>query len=729
MSKNPNIWSPRNRLFGALLALFALKLLVVLQLKNHPLLQPDSGLDTTAYVHLAEQVLAGNLGLGPGLYYVSPFYIYFLAAALAVAHNFTVVRVVQIGLGTLAAGGIWLMTREWFGERAAWYALALSGLTGLVTFYEILLLQSSVDIVLTSAALCALTFALTRNRPSLFVASGVIFGLMTLNRPNVLLAAAALVVVLAGLRRVRFSVLLLLGIIAGIAPAAIRNVVVSHQLTFASSQGGLNFYIGNRPGATGFYDAVPGVSPTIEGQQTDTIRVASKALGHPVSASEASDYFFGLAWSWMRQHPLDAITTFARKCYYVFNTAFTALPYSYPFYAYDAHSLLRFLFVGPWLLIPLGLVGLMFGRRPTETAETVKPAASQPPKRSGARDRKPKNVPDPARTNLPHRIGYVVWVTFVPAYAAAVAIFFMADRYRLPLLVPLTVGAGAAIALAVDAVSTRRLKSVFDAAVVFVLLAIATNSPLGLDNGRWQEGLKLAQRFVVLGRYKEAAAEAARISRTEPQPGATDYGVATQMLKENQPTRALPYLEKADRLNPAPLTDYTYGEALLAVGRAKDAVPHLAHGFDAGVPLPQGGFAYAVALREVGDTAGALSVLRRTNPGDDPDACLRLGRFAVEAKAPDVAEPFFRRAVQLQPDAASHQQLGVDLLLLGKFDEAAGQLADAARLDPRDAGTLSHLAYCDMKLGQVDDARTYLAQALAIDPNDPLARQLATVLR
>ena len=59
-----------------------LKLLVVFQLKGHPLLQPDVGLDTAAYAELARRVLAGDLALGPGLYFVSPLYIYFLAAGL-----------------------------------------------------------------------------------------------------------------------------------------------------------------------------------------------------------------------------------------------------------------------------------------------------------------------------------------------------------------------------------------------------------------------------------------------------------------------------------------------------------------------------------------------------------------------------------------------------------------------------------------------------------------------
>src|SRR5437773_4340507 len=102
-----------------LAATFALKIVVMLQLKDHVLTQPDAGLDTTAYVALADRVIAGDAGLGPALYFLSPLYIYFLAAVLAVSHSFTAVRLLQIVLGTGAVALIYIASDEWFGRRAA----------------------------------------------------------------------------------------------------------------------------------------------------------------------------------------------------------------------------------------------------------------------------------------------------------------------------------------------------------------------------------------------------------------------------------------------------------------------------------------------------------------------------------------------------------------------------------------------------------------------------------
>ena len=694
----------------ALGAVCLLKLICLWQLRHNPLLEPDAGLDTTAYVTLARQVLAGDLALGPGLYYVSPLYIYFLAAGLATSGSFTAVRAVQVLLGTVSIGMLFVSTRAWFGERAAWVGSGLAALTGLFTFYECLILQASIDAFLTSAALLTLTLALNptrlktgthdtlrRSDRTWLLASGVIFGVATLNRPNILIAAVAVTIALAATRRARLAAVLTAGLVLGMAPAAIRNIVVSREWSPVSSHGGLNFYIGNSEQATGFYHPIPGISPTIGGQETDARRVAERAVGHRLTDSEVSGYFYGLAWAWIRQHPVEAVALFSKKLGYVFSAQHIALPHSYPFYAYDARTLLRFLAVGPWLLVPLGLTGLVF----------ASPTA--------------------------RRADYLVWAAFVPGYAVAVASFFVAERYRLPLLVPLCAGAGAAVDAALSAIRGRRVRALAAPAGVFAVVLVAANWPHGLSDGRWEEGLRMAQRLVILGRYDEADDWAHRMSFSEPRPGATDYGVGAQLLLADQPSRALGYLTKAHSADPSqPNVDYALGQALLRMGRARDAVPHLRRGFDAGVEIPMGGYELPVALQAAGDLSGAASALRRIKPADadDPEAWLRLGRLAAEVHAPEVADQFFRRAAALRPDQASARlQFGLNLLVLDRCEEAARELTEAARLDPRDPDAFAHLAYCELRLGRLSEARPHIAAALSLNPDDALAKQLAAIVK
>jgi tetratricopeptide (TPR) repeat protein len=672
-----------------------LKLVVVWQLHDHPLVQPDVGLDTTAYVELARRVLAGNVGLGPGVYYVSPLYIYVLAAAYGLTKSFTAVRVVQILLGTASVGFIFLSAREWFGDRTAWIATGLAAFTGLFTFYEALILQASIDPFMTSAALLAITYALKRGDPWWLIA-GLIFGVETLNRPNMLLGVAGIAGVLLLVRRVRPALVLVAGLVLGMSPAAIRNGVVSHEWSFVSSHGGLNFYVGNSETATGFFHPIPGITPSIAGQERDAKRVAERALGRPVNESEASDYFFGLALTWIRQHPGDALLLFLRKLGYVFNAQHIALPYSYPFYAYDAKTMLRFYVIGPWILVPLGLVGLLMAAP-----------------RTSRRD-------------------YYVWLAFVPSFAVSVAAFFISERYRMPLLIPLCIGAAAAVDLAWRALERREAKTLVAPAAAFLALFGLANWPHGLHDGRWDEGLRMAERLVVIGRYDEAEQWVQKLEPEAPRQGIVDYTVGVAYLSKNENAKALAHLTKAVQLDPGrPNVEYALGEALLRSDKPQEAIPYLRRGFDGNANVPLPGYDLALALEKTGDLAGAADVIRRIQLPEDTDLeiWLRLGRLASEVKAPEAAERFFAQAVRMRPDQASvRQQYGLNLTVLNRFDEAARELREAVRLDPKDADSLAYLAYSEVKLGLVDDARGHVRAALALRPDHPLANQLAGVI-
>jgi hypothetical protein len=610
--------NPRFAAFTLLAGLFVVKLILIRELKDHPLIQPDAGLDTTAYVVLARQVLGGNTALGPGLYFVSPLYIYFLAALLAIFDSFTIVRIVQALLGTVSVGFIFLMARRWFSERAAWIASILAGLTGLFTFYESLILQASIDGFLTSASLLALTIGLrdAKHRMKWIAAAGILFGIAGLNRPNMLVAAVLVALVMLASKRWLLSATLAAGLLAGLLPVTIRNIVVAGQWTLASSHGGLNLLIGNGAGATGFYRAIPGISPTIVGQERDTKRIAEQALGRPLTDAETSSYFSGLALGWMRSHPAAALALLLKKLGYTFSAQHIALPHSYPFYAHDAGTLLPLLFVGPWLLIPLGLVGLFV------------PSARQ-------------------------HGGFVVWAAFVPAYAVAVAAFFVAERYRLPLLVPLCVTSGGALDFALRA----RLQRLALPAAALALLFAAVNWPLGLDDGRWDEGVRLAQRLVILGRYDEANEWVRRMEPLEPRRGATRAAVNTQLLVEGQSARVTGVVDPTGQDDP---------DVLLRIGRraAEANNPQAAEPFFRRAVRLAPGRADAhlqlgltlLVLEKHDEAARELAETVHLDP-NDPDALARLAYCELKLERLTDARAHAKAALALNPQDQLAQEL------------------------------------------------------------------------
>ena len=421
----------------------------------------------------------------------------------------------QVAQALMGAAAVALVARcaaRIYGGRAATLAAALAALTGVLTFNEVLILQSAVDPFLTALALERLSAAVVQPSARRYLIAGVAFGLLGLNRPNALAAAAVLVVVAAVTARSRrtagYALLLAAGAGLALAPVAIRNRVVAGEWLLVSSHGGLNFYIGNNPTADGTYVAPPGVTPSIEGQVRDTRRVAEAAAGRALTDSEVSDHYYGQALRWMRDRPADATALFFRKLALAFHSADVPLNYSYAYWSRDEATLLRALIVGPWLLVPCGIAGFVV------------------PRAAGRR-------------------AFLLWGAFVPAYALSLALFFVASRYRLPLLVALCVTSGGALSWALGALAERRTAGARRVAAAAAIAAVVAYWPFAIDEGLANERTERLVHLIGEGRQDEARALLDRTVPIHRDPGLLHYRVGRAWLDAGRPDLALDHFEKS----------------------------------------------------------------------------------------------------------------------------------------------------------------------------------------
>src|SRR5262249_34981185 len=263
--------------------------------------------------------------------------------------------------------------------------------------------------------------------------------------------------------------------------------------------------------------------------------------------SEASAYFSGMALRWIRSDPVAAARLFLKKMLLVFNWRHQWLDYSYSYYPHGLHSLVRVLVVGPWLIVPLGLAGLV-----TLTM------------RGGAGS-------------------FRLWAVFVPAYAAAVAVFFVAERYRVPLLIALCVPGGAFVDWLLRIRTERPSKTVRAAASIVAACAIAY-WPFHLESGRFQERLRLSKVLMNRGDFEGAANE----------------------------------LQAAYALRPADLvTEFNLGVAMVSAGRGHEGIEHISHAVDGGVPLAGARYALAGAMLATGEKERAAALVRTFVPGPE----------------------------------------------------------------------------------------------------------------
>ncbi|MEO8587633.1 MAG: tetratricopeptide repeat protein [Acidobacteriota bacterium] len=620
----------RRRLFFLLLLLlaaFALKAALLFQFHAHPLLQPEGDLDGGVYVRLATDVAHGDLFLrGPGAvpFFVSPLYVYFLAAVLGLSGgSLLAAQVVQIVLGTSAVALVWATAQRLFGERAALPAGVLFALTGVVSFHEILILQAALDPFLTALFLHLLAVGLTSRSVSLkvneegardgaahswamWMAAGAAGGLLALNRPNALLCvvsiAAALFFFLPFkedfLRSLLPVLAFLVGTAAIVALPFARNLIVSGEPVLISSHGGLNFLVGNGPGANGAYRTLPGITPDIAGQAADTKRVAEAAEGRALSTREVSSHFAREAFRWIGANPGPAASLLLRKIRLTLSGDEAPLNFSVPWYR-DRSLVLRLLCVGPGLLVPLAGAGFVLAFFASAGA---------------------------ARRTL------LVWSVFVPAYVLAVAAFFVSTRYRLPLLVALAPLAGAAVAQLPEAWRAKGARLGI-AASVAAALAVVSLWPTGLWDGAEDEDMHWALYLVEKGDVAEAARVAESAASRHPDPGLMWYRMGQAWAAAKRMDDAIRAMEKAREIDPHPPATEP---ALAAAHESRGVDRVLAH-----------------------DALGALPDLERAVELSPDDAGMVLNLAAVLAEKGDHARArdLARRALAIRPGYAKAEAL------------------------------------------------------------------------
>lgn len=691
------------QLASLLVAAFAIKATVLAQLGDHPLLQPHGELDTALYIELAQKVASGGALAVTEPFFVSPLYVYFLATVFRLGGSTMAVQLIQVLLGTAAVGLLFITARLWFGERAAWLGGVLAALTGLFTFYEILVLQAALDPFLVASTLYLISRAQADDRGWPLAAAGTAAGLLALNRPNALaygVIVAAWPAIRAWWDRVRSpthadrrarlgrTLIFPACLLVLLALNGLRNYAASGEWILISSHGGLNFFIGNSAEADGIYSRIPGISPSIAGQARDAASAAERAVGRRLSTGEVSSYFYGRAWEWITAHPVEEARLFVWKLALLVNRTNVPLNYSYAYYRQEETTLLRGLFVGPWLLVPLGLVGLF--------------------------------LPSARRTGR----GYWVWASFVPLYGLSVAAFFVSSRYRMPLLVPLCATAAATLAWGYE--QLRAGRRIVWVAVALAVVATVVNWPLGLDDGRGFEQTRHAVWLIEQGRYDEARVYVARVAPAHTHPGVLRYRVGRALAAAGRFDEAVGHFRQALEIDRGQAAiELELGQALAVTQRAGEAVPHLEAALHAGYRPELSGPWLARALAACGETERVVDLLATLPDGlaaSGAHAALDLGTMALELKALPQAERWLRLAVGAEATPAeAHEKLGVTLLLLRRWSEAAASLENACRLDPSSASAHLNLGVTYTKLGQLDEARAEIEETLRLNPNETQA--------
>lgn len=689
------------------LAVVALALLVrwvyFQQIHGQLLFTEPTG-DAAWYVQLAGRIAREGFWAPRGeAYFQAPLYPWYLALVGGAGH-LTLARVLQWAGGALGALLAFDTARRLAGPRAGLVAGLFAALYGPRLFFEGELLSSALALLFLQVALWLLVRDEAPPTPVRAGLAGLAAALAALAQPNALLVGAALVGLAAWLalrdaagRRPAWrgaALALLAAHLLLLGPVLVRNHAASGDWVLLSSNGGVNFFIGNNADADGTFHLPAGepLQNDNDGLLVSSTEAARRALGGSAGPAAVSGWWFGRGLAFWGARPLAAVGLTARKLLYFLNGAELPNHYAIDFFR-ERVPILRVL-PGFLLLMPLALWGLWRLLR-------------------DARAR-------------------ALWVA-AAAYTASVIFFFVTDRYRLPVVAMLFPAAGVG-AVDLAALARRRRPGELAAAggTLALLVTLAAFRFVDLSPGlAHMHNLlgSLYYRKSQLGLARQEFEEALRIKANQPE--ALNNLGRTEMLA-GQVTEAEAHFRQAIQVEPRRPEAWlnleellrnrgAWPECLQILGQMRASVPGAAQSFGPAIAYRQG-----LAHQALGDTATArveLTAALRGKP-DLAGAWAALAGLDRAAGRLPAARDGFSRAASLAPDYFGHPyNLG---LVLEEMGDNAGALAayrQSGRLAPNEFEPAYRAALVSDKLGQSDQAAG-LYRALAARNFGPAFYQL-----
>jgi len=501
--------------------------------RNFPLVRQPI-LDGAVYDRWALAIARGDWwSRGEGGFVLGPLYAYVVGIFYAIfGHALHVVSAVQYLLGVATVGLTYVVVKRLDGE---WTALAAAGCWGLYGFSWVMesSVLSGVWIVALNvgAVWCALHSGTEGQEGSkgLAMGAGACLGASALMRPNVLIFLPVLMWWMWNAsgdrhhRTLRHAIWVVVGLGLALAPAVVRNLVVTGKPALFVESGGMNFYIGNHRHANGFYAAAP-FDPGVPVAQVEAYRRRAEALvRRSLTRSEASRFWWQAAFRDIVDSPWRWVALMLKKGAMVWNREEVPMNVSDDLFRASSGWLRSVGWVGAWLFIPLAAVGC-FG--------------------------------------APLTGGWRLIAGYVAAYWVGLALFFVSAEYRYPAMwgVALLAGRGAvhiwemlmAWFLSAGPIAghppsphrryapaggdrgTRPLRNDRRAGMVFCCGLIISWLPTGVSSSTrmGQEYVKVGFAHMALGEVKEGIAAFERGLRHDPSNGLLHLNLAVAYERE-----------------------------------------------------------------------------------------------------------------------------------------------------------------------------------------------------
>jgi 4-amino-4-deoxy-L-arabinose transferase-like glycosyltransferase len=429
--------------------------------------------------------------------------------------NIYAVYVIQLSLALITVLLIHQLWQQLFSPLHGFIAALLSLFYLPFVYYITKLLPEILAIFILTGFLAIYTHQRLLDKPGGLILLGLVAGLAILARSQFIAIVLPLMALLPFYRKpdpvtkpYRWRVPIVLAcLILTLLPIGLYNYHNTGGFYVTAPNGGITFYEGNNPRATGTYSSIPGISDDVNLQLKDMVEVASSHFGRPVTVWEADRYFWHKGLNYIKNNPVDWLKLELRKIILLLNPKET-------FTIYDIYlersKYLPFLFFFPisWgIFLPLSLIGIfdiIFIKK-----ESI------------------KNI-------LPLILVGIVLLGLL-------LVFFVLDRYRL-LLLPVVAGFAAhgGIVLFSSWKNRHLALAVVGSGVLLVGISATAMIQKPTAPGAWSN---LGSILVRLERFSEAEDALHKALQTDPTNPIVINNMIAALLYQDKVKEALPLIE------------------------------------------------------------------------------------------------------------------------------------------------------------------------------------------
>lgn len=388
---------------------------------NDPYLHFRVG-DEQYYHEWALQIAQGQLARGSS-FFTAPLYAYFLGTIYSLGvQDIAFVRLLNVLLGIGATYLIFCIARNMLTQGTALLAPLIFALCAVPLFYESFPEKTTLVIFLTALSFFLMSRAIDGEELVPWLWSGIAAGLASLAHTLLLVFVPAVGLHLfLGLANKKFALKAFLafcvGVLLTLSPATIHNYLQDSDFVLVSSNGGQNFYAGNHSGnLTGKYTSPPFSVANIRFEEENYKKEAERRTGKKLLPSEVSRYWYRQGVVEMLDQPILSLIRLWRKFRWSIGQEEVTDSRTFDFYR-ERMPVLRFPLVRFGGVAFLGILGCIMAFQ----------------------DKR-----------------FLIFSAFLLFFCLGISLHFVYGRYRLPLLIPLSILSALALSQFVALVRQRR---------------------------------------------------------------------------------------------------------------------------------------------------------------------------------------------------------------------------------------------------------------------------------